>query len=103
MAFEDRTVRTPLWAMDGARYGRVDVRLTPDGGLEVRRHEMGAGDRAAWGDDDHEAVLEVAPRDVAQFALAMIKEAYAGRRDALEALLDLCEDHGVDVRHAVWT
>jgi hypothetical protein len=64
---------------------------------------MGAADRSAWGEDDHEATLQIAPDEVARLALALISKAYAGRRDALEALLGLCEAHGVKARHNLWT
>jgi hypothetical protein len=103
MSLGDRQVRSPLWFTDGPRYGRVDVRLTPGGGLEIRRHEMGAGDRDAWGEDDHEATLRIEPVEVAKLALALLTERYAGRADALEALIEVCETHGVIASHGVWT
>jgi hypothetical protein len=93
----------PLWFMDGGRYGRIDARRTSDGGLEILHREMGASDRAVWGEDDHEATLNIAPSDVAAFALALLSQRYAGRADALTALRDLCEDHGVPVAYANWT
>ena len=92
-----------LWFRDGARYGRVDVLLTADGGLEIRRHDMGAGDDAAWGLDDHEATLRLSSGAVARLALALLSEQYRGRADALEAVKALCEDEGIPAAHAVWT
>lgn len=103
MSLPGHQARPPLWFADGARYGRIEARLTPDGGLEVRRHEMGAGERDVWGEDDHEATLRIAPGDVAALALALLTERYAGRADALESLADLCDAHGVAARHSVWT
>jgi hypothetical protein len=103
VGWSDQTIRSPLWYMDGARYGRIDARLTPDGGLEIRRHETGPSDLAVWGEDDHEATLRLGPQATARLALALIIERYAGRADALEALLELCEAHGVAASHSVWT
>jgi hypothetical protein len=92
-----------LWFLDGARYGRVDLRLLADGGLEIRRHEMGAGDCDAWGLDDHEATLRLSPGAVARLAIALLAERYAGAPDALEAVKAFCEDEGIPAAHAVWT
>jgi hypothetical protein len=103
MSLPGHADRSPLWIADGARYGRVEARLTAGGGLEIRRHEMGGGERDVWGEDDHEATLQIAPGDVAALALALLTERYAGRADALEALAELCEAHGVAARHSVWT
>jgi len=103
MSLGEREARSPLWFSDGARYGRVEARLTPGGGLEIRRHEMGGGERDVWGEDDHEATLQIAPGEVARLALALLTERYTGRADALEALIALCDAHGVEARHNVWT
>jgi hypothetical protein len=92
-----------LWFRDGARYGRVDLRLLPDGGLEIRRHEMGSDERDAWGLDDHEASLRLSTGAVARLAFALLAERYAGRADTLEAVKAFCEDQGVAAAHAVWT
>ncbi len=96
-------LRSPLWFMDGARYGRVEARLMADGGLEIRSHEMGAGERDVWGEDDAEATLRIAPADVARFALALVSGEYADRADAFNAIRALCETHDVPAAFAVWT
>ncbi|MDR3513869.1 MAG: hypothetical protein P4L73_19700 [Caulobacteraceae bacterium] len=103
MRLGDERTGANVWFADGARYGRVDVRFAPDGGLEVRRHEMGASDRAAWGEDDHEASLRLSPPAVARLALALLMERYAGRSDALEALKEFCEAQAIAADHDVWT
>ena len=92
-----------LWRTDGRRYGRIDVRLAPGGGLMVRRREIGAGDLAAWGEDEHEADLELSPDAVARLALALLQDRYVGQGDALEALRDYCEARDIPARHSVWS
>ena len=92
-----------LWFRDGARYARVDVRATACGGLVVTRHNMGAGLRDAWGQDDHEASLELSAEATARLAEALLAERFGGRADALEALKDFCEAHAVAARHGIWT
>lgn len=92
-----------LWFRDGARYARVDAQVTPSGGLIVTRREMGAGPRDAWGEDDHQASLELTPQAAARLAMALLAERYADRPDALEALKGFCERHAVPVRYGVWT
>ena len=103
MSIGDPDRRTPLWFMDGARYGRVEARFEPDGGLEITHHEMGAADRAVWGEDDHEASLRLEPGDVAKLAMALLRERCAGRADALEAVREICDTHGVPAKFSVWT
>ena len=92
-----------LWASDGARYERVEAEAGQNGDLVVRRHEMGGGDRAAWGEDDDEVTLEIPPRAVARLALALIEARFGGRRTAFAELRDFCEAHDIPTRHARWT
>ena len=103
MRLGDRDSGTDLWFMDGVRYGRVDVRLTADGGLEIRRRDLGASDRAAWGEDDHEATLKVSGPAAVHLALVLLQDRFAGRADALEAIEAFCEGRDIPTRHAVWT
>ena len=95
--------RSLLWRMDGARYGRIDARITADGALEIRRHEMGATDMAEWGADDHEATLRVEARDVAALLLALLADGYADRADALQAIREVCETRDIPAKFGVWT
>jgi hypothetical protein len=103
MPLDDRESVAPLWFRDGARYARVEVRATRDGALEILSHEMGAGDRAVWGEDDHEVTLRLEPRDLAKLASALLTERCGGRADALEAVRAICEEHDVPVKVSVWT
>jgi hypothetical protein len=95
--------RVSLWFTDGARYGCVDARIDRGLGLEIRRREMGAGVRDAWGEDEHEATLCLSPAAVAELALALLAERYNGRADALEAIEALCEAADISPVHKVWS
>ena len=87
---------------DGARYRRVALAL--DGGdLVLSSHELGASLEAAWGLDDEEITLRIAPDQLARLALALVAERLAGGEDAVQGLSDLCDEHGVDYRTACWT
>jgi hypothetical protein len=88
---------------DGARYRRVSLALERGGDLILTSHEMGASLEAAWGLDDAEITLQVAPDQLARLALALVAERLAGGEDAVQALAELCEEHGVDYRTACWT
>ncbi len=103
MPASDRLGRKRLWFTDGARYGKVEVRLSDGGGLEITRHEMGGGERAAWGEDDEEVTLELDVADVAKLALALLTERYKGKQDAVEQIRDLCDAHDVPAKYSVWT
>jgi hypothetical protein len=88
---------------DSARHTRVEVRLTPDGGLSIHHHETGSSCRSAWGEDDYEATLEIRPEDLAALAFFLVKAGFGEQRDALKELRILCERRGVPHRVAVWT
>jgi len=92
---------------DGARYRRVSLALEADGALLLTSHEMGASLEAAWGLDDKEITVRVAPDQLARLALALALALVAGQlalgKDAVQALSDLCEEHGIDSRTACWT
>jgi hypothetical protein len=87
---------------DGARYRRVSLALE-DGALVLTSHEMGASLEAAWGLDDEEITVRIAPDQLARLAQALIAERLAGGDDAGAVLGELCEEHGIDYRTACWT
>ena len=87
---------------DGARYRRVALALDR-GDLVLSSHELGASLEAAWGLDDEEITLRIAPDQLARLALALVAERLAGGEDAVQGLSDLCDEHGVDYRTACWT
>jgi hypothetical protein len=88
---------------DGARYRRVALALEAAGDLVLSSHEMGASLEAAWGLDDAEFTVQIAPDQLARLALALVAERLAGGDDAVRALAELCEEHAVDYRLACWT
>jgi len=94
---------SPLWRTDGARYGRSDVAATDGGGLEITQHDMGASERAAWGEDDNELSLTLAPNAVAELAVLLLRERFAGRPDALQAIRAFCEANDVESTLRAWT
>lgn len=92
-----------LWRADGVRDARVEVRLTPEGGLTLHHHETGGSPRAAWGEDDYEATLEIGPEHLAALTLLLLQAGFGGQRDALEQLRIFCERRDVPHRFAIWT
>jgi hypothetical protein len=88
---------------DGARYRRVSLALEQDGAMLLTSHEMGASLEAAWGLDDEEVTVRIAPEQLARLALTLVAERLAGCKDAVQQLNDLCDEHGVDCRTACWT
>ena len=92
-----------LWRTDGARYGRSDVAATEPGGLEITHHDMGATDRAPWGEDDNELSLALPPAAVAELAIALLRERFGGQADALQAIRAYCEANDVETTLRAWT
>jgi|SRR5580693_3001025 hypothetical protein len=88
---------------DGGRYRRVSLSVAGDGGVTLRSHEMGAHPDAAWGLDDDEVTLSVAPAQVARLALALAAEILGGGEGAVARLAQICEDHDVPCRIACWS
>jgi hypothetical protein len=88
---------------DGTRYRRVTLSVEGDGALAMDSHEMGAGPNDAWGLDDNEVTLSVAPDDVGRLALALAAEILKGGKDAASRLADICEANDVPCRIAHWS
>jgi hypothetical protein len=88
---------------DGARYRRVTLVVEHDGALTLDTHEMGAGLWAAWGLDDEEVTLSVAPDQVARLALALAAEILKEGQGAAARLAQICEEHDVPCRIARWS
>lgn len=103
MTRKDPSKAQNLWFLDGARYDRVDASILPGGGLRIRRRDLGPGEFAAWGEDEHEATLELSPEAVAALVLVLLKANFTGRADALEAVRDVCEAHGVEAQYGLWS
>jgi hypothetical protein len=98
-----QAARKSLWRTDGARYGRCDVTATALGGLEITHHDMGAGEWAPWGVDDHELSLELPPSAAAELAICLLRDRFGGRSDAFEAIRAYCDEHDIDATLGQWT
>jgi hypothetical protein len=88
---------------DGSRYRRVTLAVEANGSITLSAHEMGASPEAAWGLDDDEVTLSVAPGDVARLAAALAAEILKGGADAVNRLAEICESNDVSCRIACWS
>jgi hypothetical protein len=88
---------------DGARYRRVTLAVDCSGSVTLNAHEMGAGAEAAWGLDDEEVTLSVAPEQVPRLAAALAAEILRGGQDAVARLAQICESNDVPCRIACWS
>jgi len=88
---------------DGARYRRVTLVVERSGAITLNAHEMGAGPGDAWGLDDEEVTLSVAPDQVSRLALALAAEVLKGGRDAVTRLSEICATNDVPCRIACWS
>jgi hypothetical protein len=88
---------------DGPRYRQVTLIVERSGALTLKAHEMGATLEAAWGLDDEEVTLTVAPDQVARLALALSAEILKDGRGATERLAAVCKAHDVPCRIACWS
>lgn len=88
---------------DGARYRRVTLAVEDSGAVTLNAHEMGAAPDDAWGLDDEEVTLSVAPGEVARLAAALAAEILKGGGDAVTRLAQICEANDVTCRIACWS
>ena len=88
---------------DGARYRRVTLAVDSSGSITLAAHEMGAGADAAWGLDEEEVTLSVAPELVPRLAAALAAEILKGGNDAVARLAQICETNDVACRIACWS
>jgi hypothetical protein len=77
--------------------------IDASGSITLQAHEMGAGPGAAWGLDDEEVTLSVAPCEVARLAAALAAEILKGGADAVTRLAEICESNDVPCRIACWS
>jgi hypothetical protein len=98
-----RLTRRLLAPWDGAGYRKSSLELGADGSITLVRHDLGPGLEAAWGADDAEVSVRLAPDAVARLAFALLAETLADREDAAEVLAELCDTHGVSPIVARWT
>lgn len=99
------TIRTRrlLAPTDGARYRRMVLELTAEGGVTLHFHEMGGSEEASWGDDDQEITVRLDARSTARLAFEVIGDALQGREDGVAAFRALCDAIGVEPVVANWT
>jgi hypothetical protein len=88
---------------DGSRYRRVTLAVEASGSITLSAHEKGAAPEAAWGLDDEEVTLSVAPDAVARLAAALAAEILKGGADAVTRLAEICETNDVPCRIACWS
>ena len=98
-----RRVSPLLPPSDGARYRRVTLEQTTDGALVLTSHDVGGSDLAAWGADDEEITVTVAPADARRLTFDRLAALLAGRDDAVRVLLALCETQDLAPVVASWT
>jgi len=85
---------------DGDRYRRSTLFVEQTGAITLNAHEMGASLEAAWGVDDNEVTLTVAPEHVARLALALAAEILKGGPASVTRLEEICKANNVSCRIA---
>jgi hypothetical protein len=88
---------------DGPRYHRVTLIIERNGAITLNTHELGAAFEDAWGLDDEEVTLSVAPENLSRLALALTAEALKGGADAIARLAEICDAYDVPCRIACWS
>lgn len=80
----------------------VSLEHLENGAVRVFYYDIGPRALAAHGDSDYEAWATVAPENLSKLAFALLAEKFAGRHDALTAMMKFCADHGVPVDFGLW-
>lgn len=75
----------------------ISLEHLENGAVQVFYYDIGPRALAAHGDSDYEAWAKVAPENIGKLAFALLAEKFAGRHDALTAMVKFCADHRVPV------
>ena len=90
-----------LFVQDGKEYRSVRLYLT-DGGLQLLGHDMGPAVERIWGDDDYEFWVEIKPHAMRQLAFALLRDRYAGRKDAVSEFREFCKQNAIEHEFDNW-
>ena len=80
----------------GPEFRSVRVSLDNDGTITMDAQDMGPAVENVWGDSDYEFWVRTAPAAVPKLAFELLREKFAGRLDAVDALRDWCKTHGIE-------
>jgi hypothetical protein len=81
----------------------MTLEQTADGALVLTSHDMGGSDLAPWGADDEEITVTLAPPDARRLTFDRLAGLLAGREDAVQVLLAVCDTHNFIPVVANWT
>ena len=90
-----------LFVQDGKEFRSVRLYLT-DGGLQLLGHDMGPKVEQFWGDDDYEFWVEIKPHAMRRLAFALLRDRYAGRKDAVSEFREFCEQNAIEHEFGNW-
>jgi len=79
----------------------VDVTVKEDGGVEVFFYDIGAAAKRLTGDSDYERALTIPAHQIAQLAMHLLAEKFAGDIQAQSKIEAYCEERGI--KTSVWT
>jgi hypothetical protein len=87
----------------GARFHRVTLECQGGGALVVRSLKASQTAEPAWGFDDEELALSIAPEDLPRLAMALASALLMARPDAVERFKSICENHEIPIHTTRWT
>jgi len=90
-----------LTRQEGEEFRSVRLSVSA-AGLRLSAQDIGAAAQRVWGRDEHEAWVDVSGAAVPALVLALLKEKFAGRSDAVEAFRDFCRLNGIPHAFDTW-
>jgi hypothetical protein len=87
---------------EGTEFRSVRLTLDDGGVITMDAQDMGPTVSKIWGDDDYEFWTRVEPASLPKLALELLREKFAGRLDAVDALRDWCKAHDIEHEFGSW-
>jgi hypothetical protein len=98
----NETNSTELYRQEGPEFRSVRLSAGTDGSIRLDAQDMGALVKQVWGDEDYEFWVDVPATAINKLVFALLRDRYAGKRDAVDEFRGFCEKEGIDHKWQSW-
>jgi hypothetical protein len=91
-----------IYREEGAEFRSVCLSVSADGPVRLSAQDMGKLTEEFWGDDDYEFWVDVPAIALPKLVLALIREKYSTRSDAVDEFRAFCEKEGIEHKWGSW-
>jgi hypothetical protein len=91
-----------IFLQDGKESRSIRLYAQGDGGIRLGAQDMGPAVESAWGDSDYEFWVDVPPAAMRQLAMSLLRDRYAGNRNAVDEFRSYCERNSIEHEFSSW-